>query len=458
MAKRAAPLPPKWQRFVARYATDLAYWYQPKGLAITSASVLERLHVLKEFEGQKWRDCQAGYIARLRDEGVSSAEITWDGGGAPLARMLKQVFITLGLAWVDGDDRVEISAAGNELLTCAEPDALLSLQALRYQFWNPCVGTWAHHGNIRIHPVPFLVRVLLAVGNTITNNEYILFVSRAKSPSEVENVADQILEYRELSDDDKKSIVQRCRQYMLGGTKRSTMYNTISLNRSYAFKMWSLSKLIYSDGTALHFNAKAYRGADRAYLETYAADSAYINFISQKEFFAWMSNSLLPPSKSVALDIYVERGDIESSILVKRSLGAATKEVSDFRKMLISEKTLEDNIESNLSIIGDAIGRKLGLVGRQYETTVGPIDLLVKDVTSGQLVVIELKKGRSADRVFGQLSRYMGWVRQNLAEGNAVSGVIVAATIDEKLKAAKAAHDTDVQLVRYSSQISATAV
>ena len=227
------------------------------------------------------------------------------------------------------------------------------------------------------------------------------------------------------------------------------------LNRGYAYRMWTLSRLLEQTGNAMRLVSKNYRGGERAYLERYPSDGVFINFASQKEFFSWMSNDQLGATKAVALETYIDRGDIEASILAKKALGVTLKEVNQFKRMLISEKTLEDNIEANLAIVGNAIGRALSLVGRQYDTTVGPIDLLTFDKAKNQFVVIELKKGRSADRVFGQLSRYMGWVRKNLADGNPVAGVIVSQSIDDKLKAAQAAHDTDIQLVKYTSQISA---
>jgi hypothetical protein len=75
-------------------------------------------------------------------------------------------------------------------------------------------------------------------------------------------------------------------------------------------------------------------------------------------------------------------------------------------------------------------------------------------------LVVELKKGRSADRVYGQCSRYMGWVRKNLAspEGVKVHGAIVARQIDNRLKAARDAHDTKVTLIEFSMKASAKVV
>src|SRR3990172_12020080 len=111
MAKAKLTLPKEWRQFANRYGADQAYWYVPKGLAVSANALKPRLKVLKEFEGGKaWRDCQQDYVQRLNDEKISVAAAEWDEGGAPLARMLKQVFVMLG-------PRVEITPAGEKFLT-----------------------------------------------------------------------------------------------------------------------------------------------------------------------------------------------------------------------------------------------------------------------------------------------------------------------------------------------------
>ncbi len=74
-------------------------------------------------------------------------------------------------------------------------------------------------------------------------------------------------------------------------------------------------------------------------------------------------------------------------------------------------------------------------VGQQYDTqTVGRIDLLCEDTASGALVVIELKRGQQSDVVVGQLARYMGWVKEHLADGRAVEGIVLTPSYDERLR------------------------
>ena len=453
MQKRAVrpEIPSRWKRFVARYADDLAYWYQPKGLAVSVEAVHARLVPLVDMEGSKpWRECQADYVRRLNDLEISAAK------GPALARMLKQVMGSLGLAWVDPEDLVEITPVGRAFLEAngQERAGILALQSRRYQFWNPAVGSNAQR-TIRLHPVPFLVRLLQSLDGGISNTEYALFVAKAKAIEDVDHVLDHIEAFRELDDQLRSEIIQRLDAYQIGGAKRGSILNTIRLNRSYAMRMWELSGLFDEDyNPGIRLRSGVVRGAVRAWLEDYAANGTYIDFASEKAFFAWMGNPDAKPDRKTALDIYTERGDVDAATLAKRGLGASTAEIKRFRRMMLSEKVLEDTIEANFDSFARSLGRSLKFVGRQYDTTVGPIDILAKDKKSGGYVVIELKKGRAADKVFGQLSRYMGWVRKNLAGSAPVSGMIVGTDMDAKLRAARDAHDTEVELVVYASRMS----
>ncbi len=104
------------------------------------------------------------------------------------------------------------------------------------------------------------------------------------------------------------------------------------------------------------------------------------------------------------------------------------------------EKYLEEFIESNFHKI--KFGANLELyqneenTGRQFPTAIGNIDLLAIDREKKEFVVIELKKGRSSDVVIGQILRYMGWIKENLANdyNYNVRGIIILKEKDEKLE------------------------
>ena len=52
-------------------------------------------------------------------------------------------------------------------------------------------------------------------------------------------------------------------------------------------------------------------------------------------------------------------------------------------------------------------------------------------------MVIELKKGRASDNVVGQVQRYMGYIKEEIATSEQeVKGVIIAFDDDQKIKRA----------------------
>jgi len=74
-------------------------------------------------------------------------------------------------------------------------------------------------------------------------------------------------------------------------------------------------------------------------------------------------------------------------------------------------------------------------VGQQYATDAGPIDILATSKDKKRLLVVELKRGRASDVVVGQVLRYMGFVKEQIAEDDqTVEGAIIALEDDQKLR------------------------
>lgn len=76
--------------------------------------------------------------------------------------------------------------------------------------------------------------------------------------------------------------------------------------------------------------------------------------------------------------------------------------------------------------------------GKQYPTDdKGRIDILAISKDKKELLIVELKRGRASDVVVGQIQRYMGYIKEELAEPNQViKGVIIALDDDLKIKRA----------------------
>lgn len=74
-------------------------------------------------------------------------------------------------------------------------------------------------------------------------------------------------------------------------------------------------------------------------------------------------------------------------------------------------------------------------IGQQYQTDAGPIDILARSNDGGRILVVELKRGRANDVVVGQILRYMGYIKEQVAEpGQTVEGAIIALEDDQKLR------------------------
>lgn len=108
------------------------------------------------------------------------------------------------------------------------------------------------------------------------------------------------------------------------------------------------------------------------------------------------------------------------------------------------EKHLEDFLVANWSQTDlakdyDLFQEEGELTGQQYPTDTGPIDLLAISKDKKKLLVVELKKGRASDSVVGQIQRYMGFVKEELAEnGQSVEGIIIALEDDTRIRRALA--------------------
>ena len=89
------------------------------------------------------------------------------------------------------------------------------------------------------------------------------------------------------------------------------------------------------------------------------------------------------------------------------------------------------------------------IVGQQYQTDTGAIDILAISKDKKAILVVELKKGRASDNVVGQIQRYMGFVKGELAEDNqTVKGVIIA--LEDDLRIKRALSDTNnIEIYRY---------
>jgi len=110
------------------------------------------------------------------------------------------------------------------------------------------------------------------------------------------------------------------------------------------------------------------------------------------------------------------------------SLFAMESHLEDF----LVQNWVQTELGKDFDIYEDA-----GVIGKQFRTDTGPIDIFAISKDKKQLLVVELKKGRASDVVVGQILRYMGYVKEALAESDqSVSGIIIALDDDQRIRLA----------------------
>jgi len=124
----------------------------------------------------------------------------------------------------------------------------------------------------------------------------------------------------------------------------------------------------------------------------------------------------------------IRRMEYDTKKLTKVLQGIATDHYGAFT--VPGEDVLEDFIVDNFGTQFPG----WDMVGRQYHTDVGHIDVLAFERATKTYIVIELKLGREADPVVGQVLRYVGWVDQNLRKKEErVRGLIICGEQDLRL-------------------------
>jgi len=106
------------------------------------------------------------------------------------------------------------------------------------------------------------------------------------------------------------------------------------------------------------------------------------------------------------------------------------------------EKHLEEFIVANWDSldIGENYNRHEEVVDgkrKKFRTDTGEIDIFALSKDKTHYLVIELKKGRASDKVVGQIQRYMGYIKDEIANNSQeVKGLIIGLKEDLGLKRA----------------------
>lgn len=333
----------------------------------------------------------------------------------------------IGFAWVEEGKTATLTSTG-EVLISEKIDlrVVWEKQLIKWQLFNPTLRK--RYRPLRIFPFLFLLRLLSQLDPPhLSKEEYALFVTKAQAMDELPDVLVRIKEWRNL-DRERQLLIKRRIQQTSQRTPRSLLDELLdSAGKEIGFfTIPSPLREEIIDG------ASGIKLIDRDYainILRRVGNPVWIDFENEVDWFTYYGSWNKGPSIDDAIEYYSEIGEPERAYEIIPH--DAPQEVREKVASCITEKDIEDVFEKKLSTLER--GLRTYPKGRQFPTEIGRIDILAVDQDKN-FVVIEFKRGQSADETIGQLLRYMGWVHINLAGKRRVRGVIVASEIDDKLK------------------------
>lgn len=227
--------------------------------------------------------------------------------------------------------------------------------------------------------------------------------------------------------------------------------------------LWTISKglkkgdiIISPDGTGRYYVGEItgdYQYVENGILPHRREMNWYSVTIDRSEMSLELQRST--GSIGTCSDISGYAEEIESLIgVIPRQTIVSIDETIEDPSVFALEKHLEHFLVSNWNhtVLGkdyDIYEVDGEIVGQQYPSDTGNIDILAISKDKKELLVIELKKGRASDNVVGQIQRYMGYIQDELLEkGQTVKGVIIALEDDLRIKRALSVTN-NIEFYRY---------
>jgi restriction system protein len=205
------------------------------------------------------------------------------------------------------------------------------------------------------------------------------------------------------------------------------------------------------------------------YVLSSKGDRQYQVAVVKGDYF-YAQGSPLPHRRPVEwLDVTLSRDDFSEALFRATKSAGTVQNLTDFEEEIMTliggrtpdtvvvnevdvenpytfvlERYLEDFLVSNwtsteLGKDFDIFEEDGELVGQQYPSDTGPIDILAISKDKKTILVVELKRGKVSDVVVGQIQRYMGFVKEELVQpGQQVHGAIIGLDDDRRVQRALA--------------------
>lgn len=411
------PLPAGWDQFVKDYKADRRFQFFPHASSIASDRWVDAVRVLAGFEGLKWSEQQV--MAALRNAKLTT-------GKTAIAREIRIAMQNMGFCLYSGQ-RLWMTPAGKAFIEeGTDCTAMMENLLWRYYLDNP-VNDGAVGFNLFPHAT--LVEILLALADRcVTRDEFVLLVGRCRSAGAVPQIVALISEWRKLTRSQQDAVIVAVGKSEFEKRVTDTSY-VLGFHATASY----LARFTDARGRkGIALLAGNEQGlADR--LAAHRAAAVVIDFAQPADFIAYHGDPESEFEPMANVEYLLDTSQWTEALAAFKKLPAALrggKTEAEFEREVFLEKDLEDYLIKHPELIEPG----LKLINRQHRIEVGAIDMLCRSA-NGDQVVIELKKVRASDKVFGQICRYIGCIRAHHAKaGKVVRGYIIGSAIDDKLR------------------------
>jgi len=154
----------------------------------------------------------------------------------------------------------------------------------------------------------------------------------------------------------------------------------------------------------------------------------------------WMSGATYIEQEGDTLVVRKPKTDDVLEIRLAEILSDVSHDMGE--SAALQKDGVERDLQLELAAAPEALGEELTLVKREWQTEIGPVDLMCRDEV-GEWVAVEVKRVATIEAV-EQLTRYLGFIREDSAK-SACRGILAAQRL--KPQAVTLAESRDIRCV-----------
>ncbi len=154
----------------------------------------------------------------------------------------------------------------------------------------------------------------------------------------------------------------------------------------------------------------------------------------------WMSGATFVEHEDDTLVVRKPKTDDVLEIRLAEILSDVSHDMGE--SAALQKDGVERDLQLELAAAPEALGEELTLVKREWQTEIGPVDLMCRDEV-GEWVAVEIKRVATIEAV-EQLTRYLGFIREDAAKSGC-RGILAAQRL--KPQAVTLAESRDIRCV-----------